>query len=125
MAKNESDVFICKLKKDDYWTYPSPFVAHGGGTEIQFRNLTDDPLEIDLEGMPVHRQKLSLPPGGADFVIVDGDAKAGFYPYKAAVLLAAAPATRRGKAVRRSTAPEAVRRVIVKGGSSPKVIIDT
>jgi hypothetical protein len=81
--------------------------------------------------MPVHRQSLSLPAGGADFVIVDGDAKAGFYPYKADMLLpAAVSATTRGKAgarrtIRKATAPKALRRVAVKGGSSPKIIIDT
>ena len=46
--KNQSDIFICKLKQDDYWAYPSPFVAHGCGFEIQFRNLTKDTIEIDL-----------------------------------------------------------------------------
>lgn len=131
MARNESDIFICRLKQDDYWAYPSPFVAHGGGTEIHFRNLTDEPLEIDLQGMPVHRQSLSLPARGADFVIVDGDARAGFYAYKADMLVpAAAPATRRGgtgtRTTRRTvTAPRPLRRVAVRGGSSPKIIIDT
>jgi len=131
MAKNASDIFICKLEKDDYWAYPSPFVAYGGGTEIEFRNLTGEPLEIDLGGMPVHRQSLSLPAGGADFVIVDGDAKAGFYPYKADMLVpaAASPTTRRTagarSTTRKATAQKALRRVAVKGGSSPKIIIDT
>jgi hypothetical protein len=136
MSKDQSDVFICRLKKDDYWAYPSPFVAHGGGTEIQFRNLTDDPLEIDLTGLPVHRQTLSLPAGGIDFVIVNGDARAGFHAYRADVLLpAAAPVTRRGRTgkagkpprrrtTRKVTAPKTVRRVAVKGGSSPKIIVD-
>lgn len=122
MAKNQSDIFICKLKKDDYWAYPSPFVAHGGGTEIRFRNLTDEPVEISLEGMPVHRTTLSLPAGAADFVIVDGDAKAGFHPYKAAALVPATRATRGGRADKK---PKRFRRVRVKGGSSPKIIIDT
>jgi hypothetical protein len=126
MAKNASDIFICKLKKDDYWAYPSPFVAHGGGTEIKFRNLTGDAIEIDLEGLPVHDRTLALPPRGDNSVFVDGDAKPGFHPYKAHVLVpAAASPARRGKAVRRPTAPKAVRRVAVKGGSSPKIIIDT
>jgi hypothetical protein len=44
MAKDQSDIFMCRLKKDDYWAYPSPFVAHGGGTEIQFRNLTEETI---------------------------------------------------------------------------------
>ena len=122
MAKDQSDIFICKLKKDDYWAYPSPFVAHGGGTEIRFRNLTDGPVEISLEGLPVHRTTLSLPAGGADFVIVDGDAKAGFHPYKAAALVPATRATRGGRAGRK---PKPFRRVRVKGGSSPKIIVDT
>lgn len=120
MAKDESDIFICKLKKDDYWAYPSPFVAHGGGTEIKFRNLTDEAIEIDLQGMPVHRKTLSLRADGADFVIVDGDAKAGFYPYEAAVLVPAVRATRGARAGQKP-----FRRVRVKGGSSPKIIIDT
>jgi hypothetical protein len=122
VAKDRSDIFICKLKKDDYWAYPSPFVAHGGGTEIQFRNLTDEAVEISLEGMPVHRTTLSLPAGGADFVIVDGDAKAGFHPYKAAALVPATRATRGGRTGRK---PKPFRRVRVKGGSSPKIIVDT
>lgn len=122
MAKDRSDIFICKLKKDDYWAYPSPFVAHGGGTEIQFRNLTDEAVEISLEGLPVHRTTLSLPAGGADFVIVDGDAKAGFHPYQAAALV---PATRAARGGRADKKPKRFRRVRVKGGSSPKIIIDT
>ena len=83
--KNESDIFICKLKKDDYWAYPSPFVAHGGGFEIQFRNLTDEAIEIDLGDAPVHKQRLSLAPRAADYVIVNGDAVAGLHEYRAAV----------------------------------------
>jgi hypothetical protein len=127
MAKDHSDIFICRLKKDDYWAYPSPFVAHGGGTEIQFRNLTDDALEIDLRGAPVHSQALSVPAGGAGAVIVDGDAKAGFYPYKAHMLVAAAlpPPRGKGEKTQKVRAPKAPRRVAVKGGSSPKIIVDT
>ena len=66
MAKDRSDIFICRLKKDDYWAYPSPFVAHGGGTEIQFRNLTEETVEIDLGDAPVHKKTLSLAPEAAD-----------------------------------------------------------
>lgn len=126
MAKNESDIFICKLKKHDYWAYPSPFVAHGGGTEIQFRNLTDDAIEIDLGDAPLHKTTLSLGPKGADYVVVDGDARAGLYEYTASVQPAAvralrAAASRTKKAAR---TPKA-RRLLVKGGSSPKIIIDT
>ena len=124
MARNESDIFICRLRKDEYWAYPSPFVAHGGGTEIQFRNLTDDAIEIDLGDAPVHRKMLSLGPKAADYVVVNGDAKAGLYEYRAAV--EPAPAVRaaasRPKRAARTSRP---RRVPVKGGSSPKIIIDT
>jgi hypothetical protein len=117
MAKNQSDIFICKLKKDDFWAYPSPFVAHGGGSEIKFRNLTEDAIEIDLEALPVHGQTLALPARGDNSVFVDGDAKPGFYPYGATALVPVAP--RGGKKAR------TFRRVRVKGGSSPKIIIDT
>ena len=126
MAKNESDIFICRLGKSDYWAYPSPFVAHGGGTEIQFRNLTDDTIEIELGDAPLHKKTLSLGPKAADYVVINGDARAGLYEYTAAVQPAAArvvraQASRTKKAAR---APKA-RRILVKGGSSPKIIVDT
>jgi hypothetical protein len=114
MAKDQSDIFICRLKKDDYRAYPSPFVAHGGGTEIQLRNLTDDAIEVDLRDAPVHRKTLSLVPRAADYVVVNGDARAGLYEYGAAV----------GRAKKAGRASRS-RRVLVKGGSSPKIIIDT
>jgi hypothetical protein len=125
MARNQSDIFICRLRKDDYWAYPSPFVAHGGGTEIQFRNLTDDAIEVDLGDAPVHRKTLSLGPRAADYVVVNGDAKAGLYEY-AAVVLRAAPSVLRAAAGRTKKAggPAKARRILVKGGSSPKIIID-
>jgi len=124
MAKNESDIFICRLKQDDYWAYPSPFVAHGGGTEIQFRNLTDDTIEIDLGDAPVHKKRLSLGPKAADYVVVNGDARPGLYQYQAAVELAPARALR-AAAGRSRKAASRPRRIRVKGGSSPKIIIDT
>ena len=122
MAKDESDIFIYEPKKGDYWAHPNLFVAHGTRPQIRFRNLTAEKLEIDLQGTPVHPQKLPLPAGGVGVVTVDDDAKAGFHLYKADMLLPAAP---RGKAVTRSAAAKAVRRKAVKGGSSPKIIIDT
>ena len=126
MAKNQSDIFICKLRKDEYWAYPSPFVAHGGGTEIQFRNLTDDAIEIDLGDAPVHKQMLSLGPKAADYVIVNGDAKAGLYEYAASVQAVAARALRAAAArPKKAAEPGKARRIPVKGGSSPKIIIDT
>ena len=126
MARNVSDIFICKLRKDDYWAYPSPFVAHGGGTEIQFRNLTDDAIEIDLGDAPVHRKRLSLAPKAADYVVVNGDARAGLYEYDAAVEAAPVRALRAAAGrSRRSAKTSKPRRVRVKGGSSPKIIIDT
>ncbi len=126
MARNQSDIFICKLGKNEYWAYPSPFVAHGGGTEIQFRNLTDDAIEIDLGDAPVHRKGLSLGPKAADYVVVNGDARAGLYEYAAAVPAAAARVVRAaaGRA-KKAGKPAKVRRILVKGGSSPKIIIDT
>ena len=54
MAKKDSDVFVCKRNTDGYWAYPSPFVAHRRGTQIQFRNLTGDTIEIDFGETPVH-----------------------------------------------------------------------
>jgi hypothetical protein len=126
MARNVSDIFICKLRKDDYWAYPSPFVAHGGGTEIQFRNLTDDAIEIDLGDAPVHRKMLSLAPKAADYVVVNGDARAGLYEYEAAVEPAATRTLRAALGRSKKAArPSKARRVRVKGGSSPKIIIDT
>jgi len=132
MAKSESDVFICKLRKDEYWPYPSPFVAHGGGTEIQFRNLTDDPIEVDLGDAPVHKKMLSLGPQAADYVVVNGDARAGLYEYVAAVRPAAARVLRAATATAKKAGKPAktgkaaaARGVLVKGGSSPKIIIDT
>jgi hypothetical protein len=126
MAKNESDIFICRLGKSDYWAYPSPFVAHGGGTEIQFRNLTDDAIEIDLGDAPLHKKTLSLGPTAADYVVVNGDARAGLYEYAAAVRPGAARVLRAaaGRTKKAARAPK-LRRIIVKGGSSPKIIIDT
>jgi hypothetical protein len=125
MARNVSDIFICKLRKDDYWAYPSPFVAHGGGAEIQFRNLTDDTIGVDLGHAPVHKKMLSLGPKAADYVVVNGDAKAGLYEYAAVVQRPAAPVLRAaaGK-TRKAGRPAKARRILVKGGSSPKIIID-
>jgi hypothetical protein len=125
MAKNASDVFICRLGKSDYWAYPSPFVAHGGGTEIQFRNLPEDAIEIDLGAAPLNKRMLSLGPMAADYVVVNGDARAGLYEYAAAVRPAAARVLRAaaGRA-KKARAPKA-RRILVKGGSSPKIIVDT
>ena len=113
MAKDRSDIFICRLKKDDYWAYPSPFVAHGGGTEIQFRNLTEETIEIDLADAPVHKKTLSLAPEAADYVIVNGDARAGLYEYGATV------------GARKAAKASKARRIRVKGGSPPRIIIDT
>jgi len=126
MAKDESDIFICRLGKSNYWAYPSPFVAHGGGTEIQFRNLTDDAIEIDLGDAPLQKKTLSLGPRAADYVVVNGDARAGLYEYTAAVQPAAARVVRAAasKAKQAARVPRA-RRVLVKGGSSPKIIVDT
>jgi hypothetical protein len=131
MPKNDSDVFICKLKRDGYWAYPSPFVAHGGGTEIQFRNLTGDAIEIDFGRAPVHGKHLSLAPNAKGAVIVDGDAPPGLHEYVAEVTPAkAVTAVSRVKAggasVTKKTAKiRKVRRILVKGGSPPRIIIDT
>ena len=121
--KHNSDIFICKRKNDEYWAYPSPFVAHGGGFEIQFRNLTDDLIEIDLGGAPVHKQVLSLGPRAVDYVIVNGDATPGLYKYAAEVT----PSRKRSSVpvARRRARPRKRGTVLVKGGSPPTVIIDT
>jgi hypothetical protein len=118
--KSQSDIFICTLKKDDYWAYPSPFVAHGGGSEIQFRNLTDDPIEIDLGDAPVHKNLLWLAPKGMDYVIVNGDAVAGLHEYHAQVRPKKAVAVKA-----RVRAGKGRRPIRVKGGSPPRIIIDT
>jgi hypothetical protein len=119
MAKNHSDVFICRHARGGCWAHPSPFVAHGGGFEIQFRNLTQDVIEIDFRDAPVHKKTLSLAPRAADYVIVNGDAQAGLYPYRAEVK----PARAVGRTARRRAAN--ARPILVKGGSPPTVIIDT
>ncbi len=114
MAKKDSDIFICRLEEGDYWAYPSPFVAHGRGTEIQFRNLTDDTIEIKFGSVPVGRNELTLLPKAADSVNVDSDAKAGIYEYVAQLDPArAVPTTRKASPIK------------VKGGSPPRIIIDT
>jgi len=125
MSKDQSDVFICRLKKDDYWAYPSPFIARGGGSEIRFRNLTDDAILIDFGKAPVHEKMLSLGPGAADYVIVNGDALSGLYEYKARVTVSATGRKMQaasGKARRQAGKPKPI---LVKGGSPPRIIIDT
>ncbi len=106
-----SDIFICRLEEGDYWAYPSPFVAHGGNSKIQFRNLTDDTIAIDFGNAPVGKKSLSLGPNAANSVKVNGDAPAGLYEYVAELN----PAKGTVKA----------RRILVKGGSPPRIIIDT
>jgi hypothetical protein len=113
MAKRDSDIFICKLAEDDYWAYPSPFVAHGGCFEIQFRNLTGDTIEINLGDAPVHKKTLSLKPGKTDYVIVNGDAEAGWHEYQAEVK------------TRRAAKAKKPGPILVRGGSPPRIIIDT
>ncbi len=117
--KNQSDIFICKLKRGGYWAYPSPFVAHGCGFEIQFRNLTKDTIEIKLGTAPVHKKTLSLKPGKADSVIVNGDAESGLHEYVAQVN----PRKRVAATARLRT--RGARPILVRGGSPPRIIIDT
>ena len=123
-AKRESDIFICNAGPDDYWAYPSPFVAHRAGTMIQFRNLTDEPLEIDMQATPVTPKNLSVAPHGSAFVTVNRNAKAGFHRYRADAV-APAPVTPSGKGVPKPARLRALRYVAVKGGSPPEIIIDT
>lgn len=122
-AKRESDIFICNVGPDDYWAYPSPFVAHRAGTTIQFRNLTDEPLEIDMQATPVTPTSLSVAPHASAFVTVNKNARAGFHRYRADALVPA-PVTPSRKMVS-TAAPKALRYVAVKGGSPPEIIIDT
>jgi hypothetical protein len=119
--KHNSDIFICKRKKDDYWAYPSPFVAHGGGFEIQFRNLTDDAIEIDFGNAPVHKQVLSLGPRATDSVVVNGDAGSGLFVYEAEVK----PRTTRSSVPRTAKKRRKPGAIFVRGGSPPEIIIDT
>jgi hypothetical protein len=124
MAKKDHDIFICKIKEGDYWAYPSPFIAHGGSVEIHFRNLTDDAIEIDLGDAPVHKKVLPLAPRAADYVIVNGDATPGLYEYVAEVT----PDRKRSSVssvARRRARPKKRGVVLVKGGSPPRIIIDT
>jgi len=119
MAKARSDIFICNMGKQGYWAYPSPFVAHGAGTEIQFRNLTNEEIVVDLTGAPVDRTRLPLARHGSGSVTVDANAPAGLYEYEAVVTVT--PAVRSSRSSRTRSKPRTVK---VKGGSSPKVIID-
>ena len=119
MAKTRSDIFICNVGRGGYWAYPSPFVAHGAGTEIQFRNLTDDEIEISLKGAPVDKPSLPLGRKGAGSVTVQANAAAGLYEYEAIVTVASPGASQRG--AKRAVKP---RKLKVKGGSSPKIIVD-
>lgn len=118
-AKRQSDIFICNVGPDDYWAYPSPFVAHRAGTRIQFRNLTNEPLEIDMQATPVTPTSLSVGRHGSAFVTVNKNARAGVHRYRADAV-APATVTPGGKAASR-----AFRYVAVKGGSPPEIIIDT
>ena len=79
MAKKDSDVFICMLEGGDYWAYPSPFVAHRRGAQIQFRNLTGDTIEIDFGTAPVHEKRLKLAPDKKGVVTVNGNAPPGLH----------------------------------------------
>jgi hypothetical protein len=118
VAKTQSDVFICKLGGEDYWAYPSPFVAHGVGAKIQFRNLTDDEIEIDFGKAPLDKKTLPLKAKGAGLITVKDKARADLYEYEAVVMVpAAVPAIGAGG--------KPLAAVRVKGGSSPKIIIDT
>jgi len=128
MAKNESDIFICKLNKDDYWAYPSPFVAHGGGFEIQFRNLTADSIQLDLGDTPVHTQALSLDPHGTGCVKVNDSATPGLYEYRAEVKPTGVATTPSVKTMRKSGTVPTKRKaapILVLGGSPPRIIVDT
>jgi len=126
--KSQSDIFICKLKRDDYWAYPSPFVAHGEGFEIQFRNLTDDSIQIDLGGAPVHKQALSLDPHAVDYVKVNAGAPPGLYEYRAEVKLtkpAPTPSVKTLRKSRKAATKRKASRILVRGGSPPRIVVDT
>ena len=116
MTKQASNVFICKLGDEDYWAYPSPFVAHGVGTKIRFRNMTKDEIDIDFGGAPVDKKALHLKADAMGEITVHDKRPAGLYLYEALVAVPPPPGAVPGKP------PVAVR---VKGGSSPKIIIDT
>jgi hypothetical protein len=113
MPKAESDIFIYKLKKADYWAQPSPYVARARG-EIQFRNLTGDAIEIDMQDVPVNKRRLALRERPVDSAVVNDGAAPGVYEY---VVTATVPPSRGSK--------QKPRKVAAKGGSSPRIIIDT
>ena len=128
MAKKDSDVFICKLEGGDYWAYPSPFVAHRRGAQIQFRNLTGDTIEIDFGKAPVHKKSLKLAPGKKGVVTVNVNAPPGLHQYRAEVKLAEVPPAPGGKALRRSGTAATKQKqgpIFVRGGSPPQIIVDT
>jgi hypothetical protein len=128
MAKNDSDVFICKPEGGDYWAYPSPFVAHRRGAQIQFRNLTGDTIEIDFGKAPVHKKSLKLAPGKKGVVTVNVNAPPGLHQYRAEVKLAEVPPAPGGKGLRKSDEAPTTRKpepIFVRGGSPPQIIIDT
>jgi hypothetical protein len=116
MPKPPSDVFICRLGDEDYWAYPSPFVAHGVGTKIRFRNMTKDEIDIHFGDAPVDKKALHLKADAMGEITVHDKGPAGLYLYEALVAVPPPPGAVPGKP------PVAVQ---VRGGSSPKIIIDT
>ena len=120
--KHNSDIFICKRKKDDYWAYPSPFVAHGAG----FGDPVPQPdgrrdRDRSRKRAGAAGTALSLGPRATDSVIVNGDASPGLFVYEAEVepRTARSPVSRLAKKRRKPGA------IFVKGGSPPEIIIDT
>lgn len=123
--KDHSDIFICKLKDGDYWAYPSPFVAHGHGYVIQFRNLTEDEIQIVFDHPALKGQPIVLDPDSKECFTVPAKAPSRLYEYRATVMAAvpaaagAQPPTRTGAST--GSSPGSVE---VQGGSPPRIIVD-
>jgi hypothetical protein len=127
----KSDIFICKLKGGGYWAYPSPFVAHGAGSKIRFRNLTGDTIQIDFKKAPVDKKTLSLAPNKARSVKLQGTDSAGIYDYLAEVNSSRATPTKAAKTLRtgrkvatKRKATKQRKPILVRGGSPPRIIVD-
>lgn len=115
IAKEQSDIFICKRATGEYWAYPSPFVAHGPQAEIRFRNLTGDDITIDFGDASRNSTILNLKKRKRGVVTLARGAAPGLHEYVATVS---------GKQHQLRGSKHCLP-VLVRGGSPPEIIIDT
>jgi hypothetical protein len=111
--KARSDIFIYRLESGAYSAHPSPFIIHPGVDWIWFRNLTNDSISLQMNGVPVSPSTFSLRPNRRKKVTVTASPQAGIYEYKVRF--------------RTPPPPPGVRqlhRTYAQGASSPKMIVD-